>query len=537
MRRGNLLSVLGLFALAGGGAAGAAVRLPQLFSNHMVLQRHAVIPVWGWAKAGQKVTVHFAGKRFHATANAHGKWLVRMAPLRADAHGRTLAIHVNRGGRIAIRDVLVGDVWLCSGQSNMQFPVDGSWARALHARREVAAAHFPLIRLLKVPMSNTPRPQRKVKARWTVCAPATVKDFSAVAYFFGRDLFSRIHVPVGVIDSSYGGTVIQSWTPMSALKRTPALHRDVLWFSKAARRYHQQLRQYQRVMRNWAAAARKARAAGRAKPPKPRVKPPQDPFTLSRPSPDMAPASIFNAMIHPLIPYALRGVVWYQGENNAWVNDRLYGVRLQAMIKGWRRDWANGAGGRAPAGRGVPFLIVQIAPYFHYPAPTVGVPLVWQGEEQAVRKLPRVGMISTTDATHGRNIHYRNKQAVGRRLTQLALHMAYGRGRLRSIGPMYKSMSVKHGRIVISFSGVRGALVSSNHQPLDWFQIAGPNRKFLPAQAKIKGHTVVVQAAAAPHPVAVRFAWNCNAHPNLMDRSGRSPAPVLPFRTDHWPVK
>ncbi len=506
-----------------GSVASAAVRLPHVFTNHAVLQRNALIPVWGWAAPGQSVSVRFAGQSQSTIANAKGRWMVHLSPLRADSHGRTMVVVA--GNRVEIHDVLVGDVWLCSGQSNMQFPVDGSWARALHARKEVAAANFPLIHLLKVPRDNTPNPRPDIKASWMICSPGTVKRFSAVAYFFGRDLFRQINVPIGIIDSSYGGTVIQSWTPMSALRRTPALHGDITWFSLAARRYHRQLRHFQRIMAAWSAAAHEARAAGRPIPARPRIKRPQNPFTLSRPSPDMAPVSIYNAMIHPLIPYAIRGIVWDQGENNAWVNDPIYGTRLRAMIKGWRRNWA------MPE---APFLIVQIAPYFHYPKPTVGVPLVWQGEENAVRTLPAVGMVGTMDIGNLHNIHFRDKQDVGKRLTLLAEKMVYGHGSLRSVGPMYKSMRREGDRIIIDFTDVVGGLASRNNKPLNWFEIAGANHVFVPAKAKIIGNSVAVSAVQVAHPAAVRFAWSCKAQPNLMDKAGM---PVLPFRTDHWPLQ
>ena len=522
-RAARFISVAAMLGFLPAATASAKVTVSNLFTNHAILQRDAVIPVWGWAKPGESVTVRFAGQQRMATAGANGKWMVRLAPLHADAQGRTMVI--SGGNRVEIHDVLVGDVWLCSGQSNMQFPVDGSWARALHARKEVAAAHFPLIHLLKIPRNNTPQPQENFKAAWMVCSPTTIKRFSAVGYFFGRDLLKKLHIPIGIIDSSYGGTIIQSWTPMSALRRTPALHSELQWFPLAARRYHQQLRQYHQKMAAWSAAVRRARAAGQSAPARPSIKPPQNPFTLSRPSPDMAPVSLFNAMIHPLIPYAIRGMVWDQGENNAWVNDPIYGTRLAAMINGWRRDW------KTPK---APFLIVQIAPYFHYPKPTVGVPLVWQGDENAVRTLPEVGMVGTMDIGNLHNIHFRDKQDVGKRLTLLALNMVYRHGTLRTMGPMYKSMHVDGSKIIIRFQDVIGGLASRNHKPLDWFEIAGANHKFVPAKAEIIGDMVAVSATAVPHPVAVRFAWSCKAVPNLMDKAKM---PVLPFRTDHWPLR
>ncbi len=515
-----LLAVI--IASIAGRAAGAIV-MSHLFTDHCVLQRNTETPVWGWAAPGKRIRVRFAGQCVSATADRHGKWVVRLAPLHTDAIGRRMVI--SGDGKKVIRDILVGDVWLCSGQSNMQFPLDGHWARALHARKEVAAASYPMIRLLKVPRTNTPGPQRDIKASWMVCSPATAKDFSAVAYFFGRDLFQRLHVPMGLIDSSYGGTVIQSWTPMSALRRTPALRGDVEWFKVAARRYKLQLVHYRNVIKAWEAAARRARANGQSAPARPGIHRPQNPFTLSRPSPDMAPVSIYNSMIHPLIPFAMRGIVWCQGENNAWVNDLLYGIRLKAMIKGWRRNWA------APQ---LPFLIVQIAPYFHYPQPAIGVPVVWQGEEQAVKTLPDVGMVGTMDIGDLHNIHFRNKQAVGRRLAALARAMVYQHAPLRTLGPMYSSMRVEANKIVIHFSDASAGLASRNGKPLDWFEIAGEDRKFVPADARIQGGQVVVWATAVRHPMAVRFGWSCMAQPNLMDKTG---LPVLPFRTDNWPLK
>lgn len=503
--------------------ARGAVRMPHVFTNDMVLQRDATVPIWGWATPGSRVSIRFAGQHVSAIAGRHGQWMAKLSKLHASARARNMWI--SDGNHVVIHNVLVGDVWLCAGQSNMQFPVDGWWGHVLRAKLEVAAATHPLIRLLKIPRNNTPKAQKDFKANWMSCSPAHIKAFSAVAYFFGRDLSQDTHVPIGLIDSSYGGTVIQSWTPMSALRHTPALHGDIRWFAIAARRYKQAQKKYNAAMKAWRVSAHSAAAKGRPQPPKPKLPRPQNPFTLSRPSPDMAPASIYHAMIEPLIPFALRGVVWYQGENNAWVNDRLYGVRLKAMINGWRDRW------QAP---NLPFLIVQIAPYAHYPDPTLGVPIVWQGEQQAVRTLPHTGIVGTMDIGDLHNIHFRDKQDVGKRLAALALQVAYGQGALRSIGPMYQSSNIVGHKIIIHFTGVRGGLRSSNGKPLNWFMIAAASRKFVPAMARIDGSAVVIWAKAIRHPLAVRFAWNSGAQPNLIDGAGM---PVLPFRTDSWPLQ
>lgn len=499
----------------------AHVRLPHFFSSHMVLQRDQSVPIWGRAAPGSRIKVAFAGHQVRAKANHLGRWMVHLPPMAADSHGQNLVTTGN--GRIVLHDVLVGDVWLCSGQSNMQFPVDGWWGHVLHARREVAAAHHPMLRLLKVPRNNTPQPQTDFKAGWTVCSPSTVKSFSAVAYFFGRDLEQRIHVPIGLIDSSYGGTVIQSWTPMNALKRTPALHGDVEWFRRAAIRYRRALRAYRTAVARWRAAAAIDRRNGKRPPPL-TVKKPVDPFTRSRPSPDMAPVSIYNAMIHPLIPMAIRGVVWYQGENNAWVNDRLYGTRLRAMISGWRRDWRNPA---------LPFLLVQIAPYFHYPKPTVGEPMVWLGEQAAVRDVRNTGLIGTMDLGNLKKMHYQDKQDVGQRLSILARKMVYEHGSLRTLGPMFRSARRLGDQIVIHFTGVQAGLKTHNHRPPNWFSIAGADRRFSPAKAKIIGNSVVVWSPRIRHPVVVQFGLSSLAQPNLEDGAGM---PVLPFQTEVAPL-
>ncbi len=521
--RGRWVAAAAVLTLAGG-VLQARVRMPHFFSNNMVLQRDMQDPIWGTADPGEKITVRFAGKRVTAVAGSDGRWMARLSPLHADAKPRTLVV-AGRKHRIRLTNVLVGDVWLCSGQSNMQFPVDGWWGHVLHARREVAAADHPLLRLLKVPRDNTPQPRNDFDARWMRCTPATIKSYSAVAYFFGRDLDRHLRIPIGLIDASYGGTVIQSWTPMSALRRTPALHADVEWFKKAAVRYRAELRAYHRAIALWQRAAAADRRAGKTPPAPPKIRKPVDPFTLSRPSPDMAPASIFHAMIHPLIPMSIKGVVWYQGENNAWINDSLYGIRLRAMIRGWRRDWHLAT---------LPIILVQIAPYFHYPNPAVGEPLVWLGEQDAVRRLPYTGLIGTMDMGNTKKMHYQDKQDVGLRASILALRMVYEHGHLRTLGPMFQSARRKGDRFMIRFTGVQRGLKTLHGQMPNWFSIAGANRKFVAAQAKIIGDEVMVWSPQVKHPQAVRFALNSRAQPNLEDGAGM---PVLPFRTDHWPLQ
>ncbi len=487
--------------------ASAAVRFASIFSNDMVLQRYMKDPVWGMGTPGQTVKVSFAGHTVSAQANNKGHWMVRLPAMQADAKPQTLTVQAG-GSTSSVKDVLVGDVWLCTGQSNMTYSLTG-WTPGGHGHAAVAKANYPLIRIVDVPQKTASQPQDSFKGSWQVCSPKTIGNFSAVGYYFGRDLFRKLHVPIGLIESSWPGTPIQPWTPLSAVRDTPQLHSDYLWIKSMEKQYEAQKKAFATAIAAWLPKARAAISADQAIP-----NPPAEPSNFIT---DPGYTSLYNAMIHPLVPFAIRGNIWYQGESN--VNDTLYYVRLKALIKSWRKAWNEGS---------FPFYLVEIAP-FYYGNPKTGEPVVWNAQENVVRTVPNTGIAGTQDIGTLHDIHPFDKRDVGYRLSLLALAKTYGQKGFVYAGPMYKSMTVSNGKAVIHFQYASDGLVSRNGKPLNWFRIAGKNKKFVNAKATIVGDTVVVQSPAVPHPTVVRFAWNQIAVPNLMNKAG---LPALPFDTN-----
>lgn len=483
----------------------AAVHLPSLFSDHMVLQRDTKAPVWGWAKPGQQVTVRFAGQTLTAKADPAGKWRVTLAPMKADAHGRPLTVKADN--TVTVHDVLVGEVWLCSGQSNMEFPIRG-WTHPLHVEQVIAQARHPTIRLINVPNVPAAKPRDDFRGRWLVCNPQTVQHFTAAGYFFAVDLQKRLHVPIGLIEADWGGTRIQPWIAPRGYRMTRALKFERRWLARAQARWQRDKAAYIATADNWVSLAQSARRQGKQIPDPPA--PPRNPVATNR----QAPTALYNGMIAPLVGYAMRGALWYQGESNTRYRQTDYLQGLEALIGGWRSLWAQGD---------FPFIIVQIAPFAGYGD---RAPLIWKAEIQATKQIRNVGIASTMDIGNLENIHPRDKQDVGERLALWALANVYGRKNLVYAGPQYQSMTATGGKAVISFSHLGSGLTSRDGKPLNWFQIAGKDGKFVDAKATIQGDTVVVSAPVVAHPTAVRFAWSYKAVPNLMNKEG---LPALPF--------
>lgn len=489
--------------------AAAEVKLPSVFGDHMVLQCNQPVPIWGWAQPGEKVTVGLADQSKTATADASGRWSVRLDAMKA---GGPHVLRVQGTNTLERTDVLVGEVWLCSGQSNMAMTVGGSQNRDA----EIAAADFPQIRMLMVARKTAEKPQDDCEAQWIVCSPQTVAGFSAAAYFFGRELHQKLAVPVGLINSSWGGTPIQAWTSWEAQQSVPELKRLLEGFERAAAAYDPQVAQerFEKQLAQWKEAQAKAKAEGR-------------PFTARRPQPPVdprqsqhAPARLYNGMIAPLAPYALRGALWYQGESNAG-NAPLYGLQLRTMIANWRQDWKTDFA----------FLFVQLPNFMApqaQPSETGGWPLI---REQFFKTLavPNTGMAVTIDIGEEKDIHPKNKQDVGKRLAQWALAKTYGKDVLAS-GPLYKAMRKEGDTIVLTFDYADG-LAARDGGKLRGFAIAGEDKKFVWAEAKIEGDQVVVSAPGVKSPAAVRYAWANNPDCNLVNKAG---LPASPFRTDDW---
>jgi len=462
-----LLLVCGLLA-ALATAAQAEVKLPSIIGDHMVLQRGREVPVWGWDDPGTNVTVSINGASASAKADGEGRWLVNLPAMRAGGpHTLTVAGSSTR----TVEDVLVGEVWLCSGQSNMEWTVSNS----NNFEEEKAAAVFPAIRHIKIPHVPAKTPQSDVAAGgWQATTPDTVGGFTAVGYFFGRQLHQDLDVPIGLIGSNWGGTRIEPWTPPEGFQHVPALS-DIA----------DNLANYPQVKDDGSVNHQSALA-------------------------------LYNGMIAPLLPYTIRGAIWYQGESNNG-EGILYYEKMKALIDGWRTVWNDPE---------MPFYFVQLAPY-RYGNPE-RLPGIWEAQT-ATLAVPHTGMAVTVDIGNVSDIHPRNKQDVGKRLALWALTQTYGREGIVYSGPLYKSMEVDGNAIRLHFSHVGSGLVSRDGQPLSHFTIAGADGNFVPATAEIDGDTVVVHADGVASPRAVRLGWHEEAEPNLSNKEG---LPASPFRTD-----
>ncbi|HUT29839.1 MAG TPA: sialate O-acetylesterase [Sedimentisphaerales bacterium] len=500
-----LVSVLVLVCAA----AYADVKLPVIIGDNMVLQQGVQAPIWGWADRGEKIHVRLGDSAgsYETTADKDGKWLIKIGPLEA---GKTLDLTVTGKNTINVRNVLAGEVWVCSGQSNMQWSVQ----RAIDGEKEIAAADYPHIRLFTVQRNTSGQPLNDCVGTWTECSPATIAEFSAVAYFFGRNLHKELNLPIGLINTSWGGTRIEPWTPPVGFASVPELKSISNEIAGAEAEYSKTVAESLGAIEQWVRETKAALEENRPLPPTPTW--PTHPLNSNR-----QPTGLYNAMINPLVPLAIGGAIWYQGESNR-EDGLLYHQKMQALINGWRKVWNEGD---------FPFYYVQLAP-FRYGGDPLLLPQIWEAQNNALA-MPGTGMAVITDITNLTNIHPQNKQDVGKRLALWALARTYGRKDLVYSGPLYKSMSVEGNKIRIRFEHVGGGLASRDGQGLNWFTIAGDDKNFVEAQAQIDGATVLVWSDKLDKPVAVRFGWNQEAEPNLMNKEG---LPASPFRTDKWPV-
>ena len=464
--------------------ASAEVRLASIFTDHMVLQRDKPLTLWGWAEPGESITLDLAGQSGKTTADAQGRWTLRLAPLSA---GGPHTLTVQGANTLSLKDILIGEVWLCSGQSNMAMKVQGT----LNAEAEIAAAHFPQIRIAPIKRRASPKALANCKLRgWKICSPETVGQLSATAYYFGRHLHQHLKVPIGLITSSWGGTAIESWTPPQDLNKLESGRNLIQKWQQKVAEYDPKTSQqnYEKRLQAWKNQQNSGQRKRKKKPRSP-IPPEQNPS---------APGSLFNGMIAPLAPIAIRGVLWYQGERNATrIEDALeYRQELPCLIQGWRRVWG---------GENFPFLFVQL-PNFEGKNPDA---LALNRESMLLSlSTPRTGMAITIDIGEARNIHPKNKQDVGKRLAWLAQKIAYGEDRTAS-GPLYRSMNIQEGQVFLEFEHVGRGLVTRGDKLIE-FQVAGEDRKFVPAQATLQDDRVVVWSDAVPQPVAVRYAWTSN---------------------------
>jgi len=479
----------------------AEVKLPNIIGNDMVLQRDMPVPIWGWADKGEKVTVSFGGETKSVVADGKGKWMVKLSPLKAKEAPAKMTIGGNN--KITLDNILVGEVWICSGQSNMEWSIRSS----MNAKEEIAASNHPVIRLFNVPGHKVhPKPQERlaIPSDWKVCNPDTSSNFSAVGYYFGRRLLKELDVPVGLIGSNWGGTRIEPWTTLDGFESVSELSKEA-----------EKVKSYK--------ADTKVGGG--------------------------SPSAIYNQMVHPLAPFAMRGAIWYQGESNGGEHMSYY-HKKHALVNGWRKIFQNDELG---------FYWVQLANFrkpnvrvvqdpkkeFSNPAGGDGWAKIREAQTKAldIRHTGMAVAIDLADAHNPNDIHPRNKQDVGGRLAQWALHQTYGKKELVPTGPLYKGHKIKGSEVHLSFDHVgKGLMVGKKTKleptaevkdgKLEHFSIAGEDKKWVWADATINGDTVVVSSKEVKKPVAVRYGFTMNpGNANLYNKDGIA---ASPFRTDDW---
>lgn len=453
---------------------GSELILPAVFSDHMVLQQKQPLPIWGTSSPGVKVTVEFAGQKQTAVADDDGSWKTELSPLPASTEPGTLTVTAGHK-TVELQDVLVGEVWFCSGQSNMSMVMQGNSKYPIeNSETEIAAANFPEMRLFLTPVLYTKEPKEDIQAQWAVCSPETVRGFSAVAYYFGKKLHEDLNVPIGLIQSALGGTSIDPWTPPCGYEGIDSLA-DVYEKTKNIPALSMKNKRHRQI-----------------------------------------PTVLFNGMIAGHIPYAIRGAVWYQGERDHREWNR-YLDKTKALLNGWRALW----------GTEFPFYFVQIAPYNYKDD---DLPYFWETQSEIVRKIPKTGMAVVSDYGVLDSIHPPKKSIPGTRLALLAEADTYGMD-VVSTGPVFQALEKLDGKLKVHFGSAEGLTTRDGKDP-DWFEIIGETGGFKPALAQISGDSVILSSPDVEQPVGVRFAWSKRAQPNLMNAAG---LPAWPFRAGDLP--
>lgn len=542
MRKRTSLTSLAVFGLLISMAplASADVALTSIFGDHMVLQRETAAPIWGKADPGEKISVTAQGQTQKAVADSSGKWRVKLTGLKTTTKPITVTIQGNN--TIKLKDVLVGEVWLCSGQSNMQFGLKNSISGA----EAIPAANYPNMRLVSVPTQGIQERQDDFEGAWARCTPETAASFSAVGFYFGRKLSAELNIPIGLIHCSWGGSAAESWVNRDTLEADDRYNELMAQWEKTEATYDHEkaLAAFAPKLKAWQAKATAARKAGKPAPNKPRA--PRNPLVGQH-----RPANSYNGMLAAVIPYGIRGTIWYQGESNA---SRAYQYRhlFPLMIDSWRDEWDQGA---------FPFYFVQLANFKAQTDEPVDSDWAELREAQLFTKhrTKNTGQAVIIDIGEAKDIHPRNKKDVGLRLAYLALQKDYGQ-KITASGPIYSSYEYKTGQtnddgsikkpgqITLRFTSVDEGLVaqgqedSPEYEHKKWkkaktpelrgFAIAGKDRVFKWGTAVIKDTNVVVTHQDILDPVAVRYGWSDNPRCNLYNTAG---IPATPFRTDNWP--
>jgi len=493
MKKIILISLVFVAALAR-----AEVKPNGLFSDHAILQQEMAMPVWGTARDGEKVTVKFQGQEVSTVAK-DGRWLVKLKPLKA---GGPFILSITGDNAVTFTNVLVGEVWLCSGQSNMGFQLN----RAHNAAEAIAAAGDPQLRLFTVPHGAEDSPRGDVEGNWHESTPASASNFSAVAYFFGRDLRRALKVPVGLIDSSVGGTPAEAWTSRGALESDPELRKILEQHTENVKSFDavKAQAQHEKNLAKHKEAVKQAKAKG--------TPPPKAPTRLADPArASKRPGCLYNAMIAPLQPFALCGAIWYQGEANSGRAEQ-YQKLFPALIRDWRSGWKQGD---------FPFLFVQIAPEERM------TPEIREAQLLTSQTVPGTAMAVTTDVGNATDIHPKQKEPVGARLALAARAIAY-REKIEYSGPVFDSLKVESNRAILSFTHVGSGLIAKGGE-LRGFTISGADGNSQPANAIIEKDKIIVSSPSVSKPIAVRYGWQNVPDVNLFNGDG---LPASPFRTD-----
>ncbi|MDF1740171.1 MAG: sialate O-acetylesterase [Verrucomicrobiales bacterium] len=480
----------------------AELRLPSIFGHHMVLQRDMENPVWGWADPNADVSVTFAGETRTAKADAKGNWKLKIKSMSGSSHAMNLVVK-SGAESITLSNIVMGEVWVCSGQSNMQWAV----GQSDDADLEIATANYPNIRLITVPQVGTQEIQDDFKGQWDICTPDTVGNFSAVGFFYGRMLHQMLGVPIGLIDNAWGGSAAEAWVKRDVLEKDPRFATVINEWKNTEKTF------------NWEATLAdyqtKAEAAKAAKKPAPRY--PRNPLTGQH-----RPGNLWAGVLNPTIGYGIRGAIWYQGESNAgraYQYDDLFGL----MIGEWRKAWGQGD---------FPFYWVQLADYKDEVSEPGESDWAELREAQSnTLELPNTGQAVIYDIGEGRDIHPRDKQNVAKRLARIALARDYGVN-VAYQNPTYKSMEVKGDKAVLTFDHVGSTLYTFDTKSATGFTLAGKDTVWHKATGKLLGRDKIeVSSPAVKEPVAVRYAWAANPVANVESREG---LPLDPFRTDDW---
>jgi len=488
------------------GAGAQNLKLPALFSDNMVIQREQESPIWGQSEPNTDVLVSLGRAQCIVKSDAGGKWSVKLPSLKP---GGPFEMIVECGEeKIVLKNMMIGDVWICSGQSNMEWPL----LKALNGNEEAAAAKYPNIRLFMAKKQIATDPLSDTQGRWQECSPEAVKDFSGVGYFFGREIHKKLNVPIGLIQSAWGGTPIESWMSVSALRSDPDFLPIYKKWKELIEKYPEAKKEHDLKVKEWEAVKKEAEKQGKPVP--------EWPLAPYGPSNPRQPNVLFNGMIQPLIPYGIKGVIWYQGESN-FRRGYQYRNLFPVMIEDWRARWGQG---------NFPFLFVQLPNYKSQSEKKFHWPEVREAQLMCLAKASNTGMAITIDIGEPNDLHPPRKQEVGRRLALAAMKIAYGQDLVYS-GPIYKKMTVTGERIAIEFDHADGGLITRNEEPLKGFVIAGEDRNFVLAQAKIEGNSIIVWNDSVKKPAAVRYAWESAPEANLYNKAD---LPASPFRTDTW---